>query len=102
MKTRASIAAALLAFVFSNVAIAVPPGEVAEFTNSPEGKVVFDGEKHAAGMKCKDCHSGIFGKERAAKITKEDHESGKYCFTCHAAGGKAFASKDNCTRCHTK
>lgn len=102
MKTRASIAAMLLAFVFSGAAMAVPPGEVAEFNNSPEGKVVFDGDKHAAGHKCKDCHSAIFGKERAVKITKEDHESGKFCFTCHAEGGKAFAAKDNCTRCHKK
>ncbi len=102
MKARASIVAVLMAFAFSGSAIAVPPGEVAEFNNSPEGKVVFDGEKHAASLKCKDCHNAIFMRERAVKITKEDHESGKFCFTCHADGGKAFAAKDNCSRCHKK
>jgi c(7)-type cytochrome triheme protein len=103
MKIRGHIAALLLSFVFSGSAIAVPPGETAEFNNSPEGKVTFDGTKHKnAGFKCAVCHAETFEMERKIKIMKEDHESGKACFTCHADGGKSFAAKDNCERCHKK
>lgn len=103
MKAIAMIFAILLSFAFSGMASAVPPGETAEFNNSPEGKVTFDGELHKGkGFKCKDCHSGVFEKERVAQIKKEDHDGGKFCFTCHVDGGKSFAPKDNCTRCHKK
>jgi len=103
MKTFAMIIAVVVSFAFSGLATAVPPGDTAEFNNSSEGKVVFDGALHQEkGFKCKDCHNGIFEKERAVKIKKEDHDGGKFCFTCHAAGGKSFAAKDNCNRCHKK
>jgi len=103
MKTFAIVVAVLMSFAFSGMATAVAPGETVEYNNSPEGKVIFDGALHQEkGSKCKDCHTAIFEKARSVQIKKEDHEAGKFCFTCHVAGGKSFASKDNCTRCHKK
>jgi len=103
MKGFTIVVAVLMSFAFSGITTAVPPGETAEFNKSPEGKVIFDGALHQEkGFKCKDCHTAIFEKERVAQMKKEDHEGGKFCFTCHVDGGKSFAPKDNCTRCHKK
>jgi c(7)-type cytochrome triheme protein len=83
---------------------AVPPGKTVEFSGEKApGKVVFSGTIHAdKGLKCKDCHPGIFHMKKGAdKITQADHKEGKFCFTCHN-GTKSFAPKDNCTKCHKK
>ena len=93
--------AALWAIVFSTQAFAVPPGEELIFEGGPK-PVIFSGQIHADhGLKCKDCHTGIFKKEKGdAKIAFEDHAAGKqYCFACHN-GTKAFAPKGNCDKCH--
>ena len=93
--------AALWAIVFSTQALAVPPDEELVFEGGPK-PVIFSGKVHADhGLKCPDCHSGIFKKEKGnAKIAFEDHAAGKqYCFTCHN-GTKAFATKGNCAKCH--
>ena len=89
---------------FMTAALAVPPGMTVEFTKSPMGKVVFDGKFHAdKGLLCDACHPAVFEQKKGtAKITIADHEAGqKFCFTCHN-GGKSFAPKDNCNRCHQK
>lgn len=93
---------AMLALIGS--AMAVPPGKTVEFAGEKSpGKVVFDGKIHAdKGLKCKDCHSGLFKMKKGAdKITFADHKAGKYCFTCHN-DTKAFAPTNNCTKCHKK
>lgn len=93
----------LMCVAFLGTAMAVPSGKTVEFSASPEGKVVFDGKTHAdKGNKCNDCHTKIFERKKGtAKITKADHDGGKFCFTCHD-GTKAFAPKDNCAKCHKK
>jgi len=95
------ILAALWALVFSGHALAVPPGEELVFEEGPK-PVIFSGQVHADhGLKCKDCHTSLFQKEKGnAKIAFEDHAAGKqYCFACHN-GTKAYAPKGNCNKCH--
>ncbi len=92
--------AVLWAMVVSTQALAVPSDEELTFEGGPK-PVIFSGKVHAdKGLLCKDCHTGIFKKEKGnAKIAFEDHTEGKYCFTCHN-GSKAFATKGNCAKCH--
>ena len=93
--------AALWAILSSGRAYAVPPGEELIFEGGPK-PVIFSGQIHADhGLKCKDCHTSIFKKEKGnAKIQFADHLAGKqYCFACHN-GTKAFAPKSNCNKCH--
>ena len=98
----AIVVLALLAMI--GKASAVPSGKTLQFAgdNSP-GKVIFDGKIHADnGLKCKECHADIFKmKKGAEKITKADHETGKFCFSCHK-GTKAFSPANNCKKCHKK
>ncbi|MGD8568856.1 MAG: cytochrome c3 family protein [Gammaproteobacteria bacterium] len=83
---------------------AIPPGQKIEFTKSPMGKVVLDGNTHPAkGIMCDGCHPKPFAQKKGtAKITLADHQNGKFCFTCHKEGGKAWPAKDNCNKCHIK
>lgn len=97
-----SFLATLLIGIYAT-AMAIPPGTTMEFTNSPMGKVVLDGNSHTAkGVMCDGCHPKPFEQKKGvAKITMADHDAGKFCFTCHN-GKKAWASKDNCNKCHVK
>ncbi|MCI0505638.1 MAG: cytochrome C [Gammaproteobacteria bacterium] len=93
----------LLGFAFPGYAL--PPGQKMEFTKSPMGKVVFDGNLHPSkGIMCDGCHPAVFEQKKGtAKITMANHEAGdKYCFVCHKEGGKAWPIKDNCNKCHIK
>ena len=93
--------AALWAIVSSTQALAVPPGMELVFEGGPK-PVIFSGQVHADhGLKCKDCHPGLFKMEKGdAKIAFMDHLAGKkYCFACHN-GTKAYAPKGNCNKCH--
>ena len=84
--------------------MAVPPGMTIEFTKSPMGKVIFDGNTHPMkGVMCDGCHPAIFQQKKGtAQIKLADHEAGqKFCFACHN-GKKAWATKDNCNKCHVK
>ena len=95
------LSAALWAIVMSTQAFAVPPGEELTFEGGPK-PVIFSGKVHAdKGLKCADCHTSLFKKEKGnAKIAFEDHSEGKqYCFACHN-GTKAYAPKGNCNKCH--
>ncbi|MFU8818374.1 MAG: c(7)-type cytochrome triheme domain-containing protein [Desulfurivibrio sp.] len=103
MRLTATIITIVAALAFMGTAIASMPGQTVEFEGGPMGKVVFSGQVHAdQGLACGECHTAIFQMQRQAKITMPDHNSGNFCFTCHQSGGKAFASADNCARCHTK
>ena len=76
-----------------------------EFTKSPMGKVLFDGNTHPMkGMMCDACHPAIFEQKKGtAQIKLANHEAGdKYCFVCHKQGGKAWPAKDNCNKCHSR
>lgn len=103
MKFTATIITIVAALAFIGNAIAAMPGQSVEFEGGPMGKVVFSGQIHAdKGLACGECHTAIFQMSRQAKVTMVNHNDGTLCFTCHKAGGKAFASADNCTRCHKK
>ncbi len=95
----------IVTLVLSASAFAVPSGKTLEFDGKGAGKVTFTGEAHAkAGLKCADCHPGIFKmKKDADPITMKDINEGKFCGTCHN-GTKAFSAKDaaNCSKCHQK
>lgn len=93
----------LVSTIFTGSAFAVPPGMTVEFTQSPMGKVVFDGKLHAdKGQTCDKCHTAIFQmKKGTAQIKMADHVAGKdNCFACHN-GTVSFKPQDNCTRCHS-
>ena len=99
------IAVLIIAVAFVGSAMAVPPGKNVEFKGGAMGKVTFDGKIHAdKGLKCNDCHKDktpFEMKKGTAKIKMADHNAGKLCFSCHN-GTKAFASKENCAKCHKK
>jgi c(7)-type cytochrome triheme protein len=103
MKATASLATTLIALSFAGSAYAVGAGKVIEFTGSPKGVVVFDGQAHKnAGITCGDCHNPAvfpYMKKGSVKIVMSDLYAGKYCGKCHD-GKKAFAIADNCVRCH--
>ena len=91
--------------LYSSQALAVAPGLLLEFSDSPEGKVLFDGAIHqAAGFSCQDCHNDwLFPKMKqgTTTITMAEIASGRMCGGCHN-GEQAFAPEGNCARCHIK
>jgi len=93
----------VVSLALAMTAFAVPAGKTVEFAGGGAGKVVFDGKTHAdKGLKCADCHPGIFKMKKGAdKVTMADINAGKNCGTCHKDGGKAFPAKD-CAKCHKK
>jgi len=104
MKKFTIILALIIAVAFVGSAMAVPPGQKADFKGGAMGKVTFDGKTHAdKGLKCDSCHPKIFQmKKGTAKIKMADHQAGKaFCFTCHN-GTKAFVTTGNCAKCHKK
>ncbi len=92
-------------FLASGIALAVPPGKVLVFSESPMGKVTFSGEEHAeAGVKCKECHNPeTFPKMKkgTVEITMAKIYAGELCGKCHN-GTRAFAAKGNCAHCHKR
>jgi len=95
------VCAVLVMVAFGSVALAVGPGKTVEYAGGKEGKVIFDGKKHAdAKLACKDCHPAPFAMKKAAKITQADHVAGKFCGKCHDGKG-AFDQKE-CAKCHKK
>lgn len=101
---RALTCFAVILFISSSLALAVPAGKVIEFKNSPLGTVKFDGDVHKKAVaSCKECHKdGMFPamKQGTVKITMEQIYAGKLCGVCHN-GKMAFDAKGNCQRCHT-
>ncbi len=64
-----------------------------------QGTVVFDGPLHASkGFVCNDCHLNLFAVEQQARISYQDHFSGKSCFACH----NQVNVDRNCGFCHRK
>jgi c(7)-type cytochrome triheme protein len=84
-------------------AAAVAPGMLLEFSNSPMGKVLFDGAVHqAAGFSCQDCHIDWLVqiiKHVTTNITMAEITSGRMCGGC-LNWVEAFAPEGNCDRCH--
>ncbi|MBF0537453.1 MAG: cytochrome C [Nitrospirae bacterium] len=111
------VLAVIIAFAYTGAALAVPPGKTIEFEGGKEGKVTFDGKKHAdAGKKCPDCHKAdLFPKMKkgTVQMTMKDINEGKFCGHCHdgkatfKAGDKeqpifSASDKQNCGKCHKK
>lgn len=105
MKHAAIASAVVGTLLLAGAALAVSPGMVLEFSDSPMGKVVFDGKVHKeAGATCKDCHNeGMFPKMKqgTVKITMEEIYAGRLCGVCHN-GERAFGTSGNCSRCHLR
>jgi c(7)-type cytochrome triheme protein len=100
MKTRVVLSAIFLALGAIGFAQAVPPGLTLEFDGQGEGRVIFSGTEHSGtGMYCSDCHMAKFDVSRASRITRPDHNTDQFCFSCHN-GEMAFAPRRNCARCH--
>lgn len=86
---------------------ATPPSKLV--FEAKNGKVTYDHAAHAKREKndCKICHPVPFAQKAKAplnfkggamhKTAEEKHGS---CALCHYEGGKAFAAKGNCAKCH--
>ena len=100
----AAVAAVLCTLVIpAGNASAVGSDKTITWAGGGEGKVLFDGRKHAEkGYVCKDCHHGLFNeKYGTAKITHAALKKGQYCGACHN-GTLAFSTVDQgkCVACH--
>lgn len=94
-----------LVLALSGMCWAVPPGKKIEFAGGKQGKVIFDGKKHAdAGFTCEVCHlesPTLFQMQKGAdQISMKDMHNDRYCGSCHN-GTKAF-NNDECDKCHIK
>ena len=72
----------------------------------PVKSVLFSHKSHASmGLDCNACHDKIFQMEALSVQNKTDFNmqglyDKKYCGSCHAKDGMAFASDTQCARCH--
>ncbi len=89
------------AFATSNVTLT--------YRGGGEGKVVFDGQLHAAkGYRCNDCHTAfeangqqkgaLFTTHKTGLINMDTHGSGTQCFACHDGA----TAPNQCESCHRK
>jgi len=72
------------------------------------GPVTYDHAEHVrlAEGKCRTCHTKVFPLSRApinygANLHQTAEANQTSCATCHVDGGSAFASRNNCQKCHT-
>jgi c(7)-type cytochrome triheme protein len=92
--------APLLLLSTAGFALAVWPGQTITFDGGGAGAVAFSGEIHR--QPCSTCHNQeLFPRMQkgATPITMEAIDAGRLCGSCHN-GEQAFASRDNCLRCH--
>jgi c(7)-type cytochrome triheme protein len=74
--------------------------------SKPVKSVLFSHKSHAAmGLDCNACHDKLFQMEALSAQNKADFSmkglyDKKYCGSCHAKDGMAFASDTQCARCH--
>ena len=74
--------------------------------SKPVKSVLFSHKSHAAmGLDCNACHDKLFQMEALSAQNKPDFNmkglyDKKYCGSCHAKDGMAFASDTQCARCH--
>lgn len=86
--------------------MAVSKGNTLSFDKSRMGTVTFDGTRHneIATKGCRECHNPeLFPKMKqgTVAILMENIYAGEQCGFCHN-GGRAFAAKGNCKRCHQR
>ena len=102
------LAAAAMITVYEGLVIAedeaVGGGEI--IYSKPVRSVLFSHKSHAGmGLDCNACHDKIFQMEAFSAQSKADFNmkglyDKKYCGSCHAKDGMAFASDTQCARCH--
>jgi len=102
------LAVAMMMTVYEGRSIAedetVGGGEI--IYSKPVKSVLFSHKSHAAmGLDCNACHEKIFQMEALSAQNKADFNmkglyDKKYCGSCHAKDGMAFASDTQCARCH--
>ncbi|HTZ19163.1 MAG TPA: c(7)-type cytochrome triheme domain-containing protein [Dissulfurispiraceae bacterium] len=101
-------AVAVMGAVFEGRSIAeddtVGGGEIVY--TKPVKAVLFSHKSHAAmGLDCNACHDKIFQMAALSAESQPDFNmkglyDKKYCGSCHAKDGMAFASDTQCARCH--
>ncbi len=97
---RYAIIGLLLSALAAGTALAVYPSQTITFAGGEAGPVAFSGRHH--GQPCSRCHNPqAFPRmqQGAEAITMAAIDEGRLCGSCHN-GRQAFASKDNCQRCH--
>ncbi len=90
----------LLSALAAGTALAVYPKQTITFAGGEAGPVVFRGQQHR--QPCSSCHNPqTFPRmqQGAKTITMATIDEGRLCGSCHN-GRQAFASRDNCQRCH--
>lgn len=90
----------LLSTLAVGTALAVYPSQTITFAGGEAGPVAFSGRHH--GQPCSSCHNRqAFPRmqQGTVTITMAAIDEGRLCGSCHN-GRQAFASKDNCQRCH--
>jgi c(7)-type cytochrome triheme protein len=102
------LAVAMMATVYEGRSVAeeemVGGGEI--IYSKPVKAVLFSHKSHAAmGLDCNACHDKLFQMEALSAQNKPDFNmkglyDKKYCGSCHAKDGMAFASDTQCARCH--
>ena len=110
MKMRLAMLAVLVGVVATGMILAQEKAAPKELVyESKNGPVTFNHEKHVERVegKCDTCHPAVFKQEKGTLGYKEGmhkkaEASKTSCAACHVAGGKAFETKGNCTKCHVK
>jgi c(7)-type cytochrome triheme protein len=93
-------------------------GLLAQDKKSPEkltfaaknGDVTFDHSAHVKRAKgdCKTCHAALFKEDAKAPLEfragmhKRAEAAKTSSGSCHTAGGAAFETKGDCSKCHVK
>lgn len=97
---RILIFALLLVATAIGTALAVYPSQTITYAGGGAGPVAFSGRHHS--QPCSGCHNQqTFPRmqQGAVTITMAAIDKGLLCGSCHN-DRQAFASKDNCQRCH--
>ena len=100
--------AGVLAAALLGLAADKPPEKLV--FESKMGNVTFQHAKHLERAKgdCKVCHDKLFQQSAKAPLNykaamhKTAETSKTSCAACHVAGGTAFVTTGNCTKCHVK
>ncbi len=97
---RTLIIGLLLSALAAGTALAVYPSKTITYAGCGAGPVAFSGRHHS--QPCSRCHNQqTFPRMQQGEvsITMAAIDEGRLCGSCHN-GRQAFASKDNCQRCH--
>ncbi len=100
MKKLIVLVVMIISIALVGSAMAIPKGKSATY-DTKMGAVTFSGDTHAAaGLKCNNCHSGIFPMKPGSAFAAP-HKNDASCGACHN-GDKAFSAKKDCKMCHKK